>query len=80
MDEIQKMNDGTYHFTSPNIAPIFFFKFKGSMHVYNGIRKCDISTEKAEEDQIKFNSRLSKIILSNPKYVKIYQSDTFRKY
>ena len=58
----------------------YFFKFKGLMHVYNDIRKCYISTEKAEEDQIKSKSSLSKVISSNPKYVKIYQSDTFRKY
>ena len=58
----------SYHFKSPNIAPVSFIKFKVPMHIYNEIKNSKVSMENIEEDKEKIlKSKLSKIATGNPK-------------
>ena len=61
-------NNLTYNFTSPNIASINFIRFKGPM--YSDIKNGNISTEKAEEIQKQFKSKLNEITTGNRKHKK----------
>ena len=59
-------NNLTYHFAGSNIAPINCIR--GSMCIYNELKNGNISTEKIEEDQKQFKSKLNEITLKNKKY------------
>ena len=59
-------NNLTYHFAGSNIAPINCIR--GSMRIYNELKNGNISTEKIEEDQKQFKSKLNEITLKNKKY------------
>ena len=48
------------------------------LNIYKEIKNVNISIEKAEEDEKKFQSNLSEIISGNPKYRKKYQSDAIK--
>ena len=79
MSEKNNFNNLTYFFTNPNLAPIIFIGFRGSLNIYNEIGNGNISIKKAEEDQNKFKSSLSEITARNPKYKKQYQVDAIEK-
>ena len=57
---------------------IYFIGFRGPLNIYKEIKNVNISIEKAEEDEKKFQSNLSEIISGNPKYRKKYQSDAIK--
>ena len=48
-------NKSTSCFKCSDIAPMNFFEFKGPMHIYNEIKKGNVSIEKIEEDKKKKN-------------------------
>ena len=73
-----KFNNSSYYFKSPNLASIYFIGFRGPWNIYKEIKNSNISIEKAEEDEKKFQSNLSEIISGNPKYRKKYQSDAIK--
>ena len=49
-----KFNNSSYYFKSPNLAPIYFIGFRGPLNIYKEIKNSNISIEKAEEDEKKF--------------------------
>ena len=57
---------------------IYFIGFRGPLNIYKETKNVNISIEKAEEDEKKFQSNLSEIISGNPKYRKKYQSDAIK--
>ena len=71
-------NNLTYHFAGSNIAPINCIR--GSMRIYNELKNGNISTEKIEEDQKQFKSKLNEITIGNQKHKSKNQLDTIKKY
>ena len=69
-------NNLTYHFTGSNIAPINYIR--GSMRIYNELKNGNISTEKIEEDQKQFKSKLNEITIGNQKHKSKNQLDTIK--
>ena len=69
-------NNLTYHFTGSNIAPINCIR--GSMRIYNELKNGNISTEKIEEDQKQFKSKLNEITIGNQKHKSKNQLDTIK--
>ena len=84
MIEIQDMNKEidfnnlTCYFTSLNLNPIKFIKFKGSMHIYNDTKNGETPMEKTEEDKKKIKSDLNHITTGNPKFKKEYQLNSIK--
>ena len=74
LDEIQELSreidykNLNYNFTTKASGSINFIKFKSPFSLFKKIRDEDISLEMAEEDQEKFERRLSQIKSGNPKH------------
>ena len=64
MDEIQKIKLilTIYYFKSSNIYPINFIKFRGTLHIFEKIKK---KRKKAEEKQKRFKPKLNELTLGN---------------
>ena len=68
MDEIQKetgreidFNNLIYYFKRPNIAPINFVRFKGSLHIFEHIKNGNMSLQKEKKNQNEFESKLGEV-------------------
>ena len=55
MSKETNFNNLIYYYKNPNLAPINFIDFKGSMYIYNNIKNGETSIEKIEEDRKKLN-------------------------
>ena len=64
MDEMQKIKLilTIYFFKGSNIYPISFIKFRGTLHIFEKIKK---KREKAEEEQQRFKPKLNELTLGN---------------
>ena len=71
-------NNLTYHFKGSDTAPINFINFSGPMYIYNELKNRNVSTEKIEEDEKQFKSKLSEITAGNPKHKSKDQLDTIK--
>ena len=71
-------NNLTYHFKGSDIPTMNFIDFRGPMHIYNEVKNANISTEKTEEDQKQFKSKLNEITRRNPMYKSKSQLDTIK--
>ena len=82
VDEIPKIrgqinyNKLIYYFTTPDIAPINFIKFKGPFNTFKEIRDGDKTLQEIKEDQKKLKSSLGELTSGNPKHKSEYQLDT----
>ena len=82
VDEIPKIrgqinyNKLIYYFTTPDIAPINFIKFKGPFNTFKEIRDGDKTLQEIKEDQKKLKSSLGELTSGNPKHKREYQLDT----
>ena len=74
MKEIQKIskkidfNNLIYYFKGPNITPMDFIRFRGSLHFFKWIKNGSILLQKAEKEQRQFKSGLGEITKGNPKH------------
>ena len=60
-------NNLIYHFKSPNISSISFFKFKGPVHIFKSIHNGNTTLEDIEKEQIKLKRDLGHIKQGYPK-------------
>ena len=65
-----------YDFTTKGISSINFSRFGGPFHVYNQIKKGNITLTQLEEKQRKFKSELGQIKSGNPDHKSEKQSYT----
>ena len=67
-----------YDFTTKGISSINFSRFGGPLHVYNQIKKGNITLSQLEEEQRKFKSELGQIKSGNPDHKSEKQSYTIK--
>ena len=60
-------NNLTYYFEDSNLAPINFISFRGPLNIYEEIKNGNVWTEKVEEEQKQFKSKLNEITTKNSK-------------